>query len=312
MTPDQAPVAAASSAAGSIYDLGYQRYDGPRLGRRHAVGALFLYSLRACFGIGRGGRAKIAPIGLFAIAVVPAIVAIGIQALISRAGVGSGGGGGVASPISYDTYYNYIGTIIMLFVAAQAPELLGRDQRYQVLSLYFSRALLRIDYAIAKAAAFTAAILVVVLVPQAIIFVGLVLSDTDVLAALGENLRSVPPIIAEGLAIALLLGSIGLAIAAYTPRRAYATAAIIAAFIVPGVVAAIVSEAARGEFARYVVLASPMDVLEGLNAFFFDSTSANRAVMRADLPGELYLLVAAIAVVVLVGLLVRRYQRIAA
>jgi len=310
MSADQAPVAAASSAAGSIYDLGYQRYDGPRLGRRHAVGALFLYSLRASFGIGRGGRAKIAPIGLLVLAVVPAIVAVGVQALINRAGVG--GGPGPASPIGYDTYYGYVGAIIMLFVAAQAPELLGRDQRYQVLSLYFSRALLRTDYAIAKSIAFTAAILVVVLVPQAIIFVGLVLSDADVIAALEENLQSVPPIVAEGLAIALLLGSIGLAIAAYTSRRAYATAAIIAAFVVPQVVAAIVSQAARGELSRYVVLASPIDVLEGLNTFLFGTTPTNRPVIRAHLPGELYLLVAAIAIVVLLGLLVRRYQRITA
>ena len=38
----------------------------------------------------------------------------------------------------------------MLFCAAQAPELFGRDQRYGVLPLYFSRALTRSDYALAK------------------------------------------------------------------------------------------------------------------------------------------------------------------
>ena len=39
----------------------------------------------------------------------------------------------------------------MLFCAAQAPELFGRDQRHGVLPLYFSRVLTRIDYALARA-----------------------------------------------------------------------------------------------------------------------------------------------------------------
>ena len=309
MTMEQVPLSPATSATGSIYDLGYQGYDGPRLGRRHAVGALLEHSLKGSFGIGRGGRAKIAPIGLAALAVIPAVVAVGVQALISRAGVSSDE---VGSPIRYDTYYAYVQTIIMLFVAAQAPELLGRDQRYSVLSLYFSRALRRSDYALAKAAAFITAILIVVLVPQSIIFVGLTLSDRDVLAAFRENVASVPPIVAEGLAIAVLLGMIGLAIAAYTPRRAYATAAIIAVFIVPQVAAAIVGQAARGEFTRYVVLLSPGDVLDGLNAFLFDRSPANRPVVRADLPGELYAATVVVVVIVLLAVLVRRYQRITA
>ena len=69
---------AASSATGSIYDLGYRKYEGPRLGRRHAARALFGHSLRVSYGIGRGGRAKIAPIVLGGIAIIPAIVGIGV------------------------------------------------------------------------------------------------------------------------------------------------------------------------------------------------------------------------------------------
>ncbi len=43
--------------------------------------------------------------------------------------------------------------LVMLFAAAQGPELFGRDQRYGVLPLYFSRVLTRIDYALAKTGA---------------------------------------------------------------------------------------------------------------------------------------------------------------
>ena len=58
-----------------------------------------------------------------------------------------------------------VGAFAILLVAVQAPELLGRDVRYRVLTLYFSRALLREDYALAKLAALTTAVLI--LAPRA-------------------------------------------------------------------------------------------------------------------------------------------------
>ncbi len=88
MTPNPAPDATRTGPGGSIYDLGYQRYSGVRLGRRHAVRALFSYSLRGAFGIGRSGRAKIAPFALAFLALLPALIAVGISALINQAAVG--------------------------------------------------------------------------------------------------------------------------------------------------------------------------------------------------------------------------------
>src|SRR6266540_4073794 len=139
----------ASGPGGSIYDLGYQGYEGPRLGRPAAIRALFWHTVRSCYGIGRGGRAKIAPFALAALALLPAIVGVGIAALAKQTGdvgqlVES------ASPIRYATYHGLISTLVMLFCAVQAPELLGRDQRFGVLPVYFSRALARLDYAVAK------------------------------------------------------------------------------------------------------------------------------------------------------------------
>jgi ABC-2 type transport system permease protein len=310
MTSGHPPPAAATSPTGSIYDLGYQRYDGPRLGRRGAVTALFAHSLRASFGIGRGGRAKVVPLGLAGLALLPALIAVGLQALLGRAGLA--GQGGVSSPIRYDTYYGYVETLVMLFVAAQAPELLGRDQRYHVLSLYFSRALRRADYALAKGAALVTAILIVVLAPQALLFVGLSLSDRDVPAAIARNAAFLPPVIAQALAISLLLGSVSLALAAWTPRRAWATALIIGAFIVPPVIAQVVLRVVPGDLGRVIVLLSPNDVLAGLNALFFDRAPGPGTVAQADLPGPLYLAAATVAIALLLAVLVRRYQRIAA
>ena len=55
----------------------------------------------------------------------------------------------------------------MLFRAAQAPELFGRDQRYGVLPLYFSRVLTRVDYALARTGGLFIAILIMSVVAAA-------------------------------------------------------------------------------------------------------------------------------------------------
>ena len=300
----------ASSATGSIFDLGYRGYDGPRLGRRHAVYALFVYSLRSAYGIGRSGRAKVVPIGLAILATLPAVISIAVRAFAAQSGAGAQAA--EIDPIKYSSYYGFISTIVMLFVAAQAPELLGRDQRHHVLALYFSRALLRIDYVVAKAGAFATAILILILIPQVVIFVGLVVSNADVVAALGDNVGSIAPVLVVAATIAALLGSIGLAISAFTPRRAYATAATMAVFIVPGVVAQLVLRSTTGGLTRYIVLAAPGSVIEGLNGFLFGTRPGAREVVQANLAGGLYLAVAVVAALVLFAILVRRYQGIEA
>src|SRR5512140_1832564 len=115
-----APLATtASSATGSIFDLGYRGYDGPRLGRRHAIYALFVYSLRSAYGIGRSGRAKVVPIGLAILATLPAVISIAVRAFASQAGAGAQAA--EIDPIRYSSYYGFISTIVMLFVAAQGP-----------------------------------------------------------------------------------------------------------------------------------------------------------------------------------------------
>ena len=54
--------------------------------------------LRAAYGIGRGGRAKIVPFLMLGLSVLPAILAVGIAALAAQAGAGAAVGGGVADP----------------------------------------------------------------------------------------------------------------------------------------------------------------------------------------------------------------------
>jgi ABC-2 type transport system permease protein len=302
---------AASSATGSIYDLGYRKYEGPRLGRRHAIRALFAHSLRVSYGIGRGGRAKIAPVVLGGIAIIPAIVGIGVLALARQMGA-PGSVVEDASPIRHSTYFGIIATLVMLFCAAQVPEVLGRDQRHNLLSLYFSRALRREDYAVARLVGVVAAILVFVLLPQAIIFVGLVLSAPDVAAEFGDELKFLPPIIAQGALMSVLLGSVSAAIASFTPRRLYATTAIIVVLAVVPVVGGILVNLDAPALARFVALASPMDIIEATNAILFDTNTSSDLVSRADLPDIAYFAAAAVISAAAIGILIRRFRTIAA
>lgn len=298
----------AAAPTGSIYDLGYRRYEGPRLGRRHAVRALYAYSLRGAFGIGRSGRSKVAPLGLAFLALLPALIAVGITALANQAGPGTS----LESPINYGTYLGYSETLLLLFCAAQAPELVGRDQRYSVLPLYFSRALRRTDYALAKLGALCTALALVFLVPQLLLFAGRVLAAQDVPAAFAANVPSIPPVLAVAAVLAAVLGGISLALASATPRRAYATAAIIAAFIVPPIVASIMSDLSRAGLTGAVVVLDPVDLLDGANAWLFGRRPDNEVLAASGLPLEACLPVLAVYALVTSLATIRRYRRIAA
>lgn len=293
-------------ASGSIYDLGYQHYAGPRLGRRAAFVALFSESLRASFGLGRPARSKIVPIGLLLMGLVPAVVAVGVEALL-----GGIAGGRIRNPVRYDNYFGATVQITVLFVAAQAPELVGRDQRNHVLSLYFSRALKRLDYALAKLAALVSALLIVLLLPQAVIFVGKILGGQDIAAAFGDNVGVVPAILLSSAAAGIVMSSLGLAVASFTPRRAYATAAIFALFYITSAVVGITHFVGPGEFARYILVVAPTNALEGLTAWLFDARLGS-PLADANIAGEVYALAALLMAVAAVAILLRRYARIAA
>jgi ABC-2 type transport system permease protein len=309
--PARNPPGASSGPGGSIYDLGYQAYEGPRLGRQSAVFALFGQSVRSCFGIGRGGRAKIAPLVLAGLAILPAVLAVGFAALAAQAGP-AGGAIEDASPINYASYNGIIGILIMLFCAAQAPELFGRDQRYGVLPLYFSRVLTRTDYAVAKLGGLIAALLMVELAPYVILFVGRVLVAPDPVAGLNEESGAVPRFLLQAVLVAGLLGGLAGLIAAWTPRRAYATAAIIAVFIIPPIIVALIGSLSSEDLARLVIFLSPGDILDGANSAIFGSISDSPVLASLDLPGWTFIAAAAVGIVGSIGLTIRRYLRIAA
>ena len=152
-------------AAGVIHDLGYRGYDGPRLGRAQIVRALTWHSFRSAFGIGRGVKGKIVP--------VLAVIAMCLPALVNAFAVARGN----QRLFGYDVYVpNLRAAVVIVFIAAQAPELVSRDLRSHVLPLYFCRPLRRGDYPLAKYLALTAALLILIEVPLLILYVGTIAS----------------------------------------------------------------------------------------------------------------------------------------
>ena len=303
--------ASAGPQPGSIYDIGYRKYDGPRLGRAHAVRSLFLHSLRSSFGIGRGGRAKIAPLVLGLIACIPAVAVIAAQALFRQ----FPGGGALDDelPIRYDTYASTIGLFIILFCAAQAPDLFGRDQRHSLLSLYFARALRREDYALARMAGFMVAVFILQLLPHVVFFLGQVLLATDIVQGVTDDLPEMAAVVVQAALTAGLLGGIAMAISAFTRRRAYAVAGIIAAFIIPSIVAGIVIGIGTLGLGRWLVLLSPTSVLEGTNAFLFDTPAGGLFEgFILDVPDLAFFGAAAIGIAASVAVTIRRFRGITA
>jgi len=302
MTRREPSVIPRESATGAIYDLGYQHYDGERLGRRAAVMTIYMASLRAAFGLGRSGRAKIVPWALTAILVVPAAVAGAVRAIVP----------GAPTPFTYDNYLWNLQIILALFVAAQAPELVSSDQRHRVLSLYFSHALARIDYALAKLGALTTALFLLALAPMLVIFLASVLISADVPAAFGDQLGNIPQIVGSPLLHAIPVAALGMAIAAFTPRRAYATGAIIAVFLITASVGAILAEAGSGRISELAPLLNPFVLLDGTRDWLLGGSLAASPVTDAHLPLPVFGALSLALAVAGIGAVAWRYQRVTA
>lgn len=299
-----------ANTSGVIHDLGYRRYEGDRLGRISITRALFWHSLRSAFGIGRGARAKIVPVIVFGLMCMPAV----INAVTVAVNPGHTRG------ISYDTYIFPLRLVLVaIFIAAQAPELVSRDLRSHVLPLYFSRPLRRLDYPLAKFAALTAACLAVIGVPLLLLYLGTIVSASGGSAIWAET-RALIPGLLVGAMWAVLLAAIGIAIASFSGRRAYATGAIAVYFfltftlarILTGVVAERVGPpgtfASPSTGARLANLISPFTVLEGVRRWLGGTTPT-----RVPDPGSYGPLFGAMLLVLLavsLGALFARYRKV--
>ncbi len=204
------------SVTSRIYDSGYRRYDGPRLGAGHTARALVAHTLQRIFGLHRPARAKVLPFLIAVIAFLPPAVFVGLTAFLPKQLSRS------ALP-KYGDFYGFISAVVLLFVMFVAPEALCPDRRSGVLSLYLAAPLTRGRYLLAKATAVGSALLVVTVGPPLLLLIGLSLQSAGPHGPGGVALVLVR-ILGSGVVLSTSYTALSLAASSLTDRRAVAAA----------------------------------------------------------------------------------------
>jgi ABC-2 type transport system permease protein len=220
----------APAAEGTVFDIGYQRYDGPREGRYRARYAVFKDGVRTALGLGRGARAKVLP--WFFVVLLAGIAFI--MALVVGAAVRFGGVEQAAqlNLPSHSDFYGIASIFIFVFAAVVAPELLCPDRRDGVIHLYLVRPLTGSDYVVARWLAFLAVTLFVAWLPQFVLLIGLTMGRPDPVGYLIENWLDIPKILASGAAFAAYTTTLAMLVAGFTTRRAYAAVFLVGLFVI--------------------------------------------------------------------------------
>jgi hypothetical protein len=145
-----------------------------------------------------------------------------------------------------------------------------------------------------------------------VLLLGSAVASDDLLGYLGDEIDLAPPILASSGVVAVLMASVSLAIASQTSRRAYATGATLAFFVILAAIVAVLVDTTTGDVQRYVALVSPFLVLDGAVFWLFGASwPAGSALERSGLEGGFYLLAAACYTAVALALLYRRFLRLA-
>ena len=284
---------------GAIHDIGYRRYDGPRLGAAYIVRSLFVHSLRGVFGVGRAARSKVVPLILVAVITVPALIMAAVVVIV----------GASELPVEYTSYVVRLQLVVTVFVAAQAPQIVSLDLRFRVVDLYFSRPLSRAAYVQAKLLAMATALFVLMATPLVVLYVGALLSELP----FWSNTRDVLVALVGAAVFAVVLAAVGMVIAAFTPRRGLGVAAVVAALVVLGGVSAITQGVAdsegRADVAGWAGLISPFSLVDGVQVWALGAESSVVVGPPGSLGGPVFALVTAALVAVCYVLLLRRYRK---
>jgi ABC-2 type transport system permease protein len=257
-----------------IFDLGYQPYEGERRGRWPRRRAIWRDGIRTSLGLGRGAAAKIAPWLLIGLALVPMVVLVVLAAFL---------GSVPTSPDdfelpSYAEYFDYALVPLGLFAAVVAPLLLCPDRRDGVLSLYAARPITPRDYIGARWAAFFTVAVLVVCVPELVLFIWNALDASDYGSWFEDNWDTAPRFLLAGTAVAAVYTTLTLFIASFTARRAYATIATLAVLFIGSAIGGIAEESFTGGVADALSLAGIPQVLTDVVYWIFGDPVDDRPV----------------------------------
>jgi ABC-2 type transport system permease protein len=284
------------SEAGVIHDIGYQRYQGPHLGRGAVLGALYTHGLRAAFGLGRSAKSKIFPWGVAGIVLLIAVINAGVR---SQTGTWL---------FDYYQIANTMSWLVIFFVAIVAPELVSRDLRSGVLPLYFSRPLRAADYVMAKVAALVTAVWLLLAVPQFVMFLTGAFTTKTGMKGVWHELGLLIPGWGYSLLWALIFTSISLLIASLTGKRAFAAGGIVAVFLMTAPVVGVLSVLPSDTAHHLAGLASPIALINGVEIWL-----RNRTDLGLDVGdfGPVYGIEAFCVIAACLLLLLARYRKVA-
>lgn len=291
---------------GAVYDLGYTPYDGERLGRRGARRTVFGDGIRRVMGIRRKARRKVLPWMLVVIAVLPPIAFVGISFFVPI-DVGE-----TFDPAQqHATFFTLGGTIVLLFAALAAPELLIPDRRDGVLSMLSSRPMTSNDYLGTRFASLVAIVAGFLLVPQLVLYVGQAAVDADgVLQGLIDGLPNLPRILFAAVIYTVAYVPLGFVVASLSNRKGIAASVYIASMIaLTGISEAIVQ---NGTFAgsRYFALLAPINTADAANAWVFGVTDNESLMAAADLDPVFGVIAVAVVGLAATAFSVTRYRRL--
>ncbi|MBT2367178.1 ABC transporter permease [Streptomyces sp. ISL-10] len=285
-----------------IHNIGYRTYDGPRLGRAYARRSLYSQSLRGAYGLGRSAKSKVLPMILLGImcAVAAIMVAVAISVPTMK-----------DLPVEYTRYAIIMQALIALFLAAQAPQSVSRDLRFKSVPLYFSRPIERVDYVLAKFAAMASALFVLTGAPLVILYLGALLAKFD----FADQTKGFAQGMVSVALLSVLFGGIGLVLAAFTPRRGFGVAAVIATLTITygavSTVQAIAWETGSPGAVQWLGLFSPVTLIDGAQTAFLGATSAFPGGQGPGAgAGVVYLLVVLALVTGSYAVLMRRYRKV--
>jgi ABC-2 type transport system permease protein len=227
-------------STGAVYDRGYRPYEGPRGGRRAATAALYRTSLRRAVGLRRPWRQKVAPAVLLAIAVIPAVINVGVGYLTRDT---------PAEGFQFITYREYLGvsSALLLFVALVAPDIICPDRRQRVLPLIFARPLTGRDYALAKIGAIFTCVFAFSFLPQVVLYIGqMLVAKNGALDYLSHNTAVLWQVPVAAALLAIFYSVLGVAVASLSGRRMVAGATMLGVTLVSSTVSGILVRADGG------------------------------------------------------------------
>lgn len=233
-------MSAVSGLGGAVYDRGYRPYSGHRGGRAAARWALWRLTMRRALGIRRSWRQKVLPWSLLGLVTVPAMVDVGVRYVTRDTPLPD-------VDFEFLTFRDYVGvsTLLLLFVAVSAPDVVCPDRHDRVLPLIFSRQLTGGDYVFAKVSALFSIVFGFSFLPQMLLFVGqMLVSDDGALSYVGDRYDVLWKVPISAAILALYFAAVSIAVASLTDRRIVGGIAFLGSMLVPSAVSGALVEAA--------------------------------------------------------------------